>query len=236
MTIQPIMFVLLFGLVFGSAIAVPGGGSYHEFFIVGIFVQTLAFGAMSTSIGVIGDMKEGVVDRFRTLPIARGSIILGRSIASLAESTIAIMVMSVCGMIIGWSAHNGFIHAVEGFALLAAFAFAMISFGTWIGLRVRSVGTAQSIALATVFPLTFASNAFVPTDNMPAVLRFIADWSPVSAMTAAVRGLFGNPNPIAVDAPWPLQHPVVAAILWCAGLSLLFLTLAIRRYGKQRHA
>jgi ABC transporter DrrB family efflux protein len=234
-TIQPIMFVLLFGLVFGSAIPIPGGGSYHEFFIAGIFVQTLAFGAMGTAIGVLSDMKEGVVDRFRTLPIARGSIIVGRSIAALAESVIAIVVMSVCGLIIGWTIHGGLLAAIEGYALLAAFAFAMIALGTWIGLLVKSVGTAQAIAMATIFPLTFASNAFVPTDNMPAVLRTVANWGPVSTMDAAVRGLFGNPNPLPPDAPWMLQHPIISSIGWCVGLAVLFLVLATRRYAKIRH-
>jgi ABC-2 type transport system permease protein len=233
-TIQPIMFVLLFGLVFGSAIPIPGGGDYHEFLIAGIFVQTLAFGAMATAIGIIGDMKEGVIDRFRTLPIARGSMILGRSIASLIEGGIALLVMSVCGLIIGWTVHNGLLQTLAGYGLLALFAFAMICVGTYIGLLVRTPGTAQAIAVATIFPLTFASNAFVPTDNMPAVLRFVAGWSPVSTLDAAVRGLFGNPNPIPPGAPWTLTHPITASLIWCAVLILVFLTLAVRRYARTR--
>jgi len=231
-TIQPIMFVVLFGYVFGSAIAIPGGGNYREFLMGGIFIQSLTFAAMSSAMGVVSDMKEGVIDRFRSLPITRLSVLLGRAIASLIESALGITIMAICGLIVGWGIHNGFGNAVAGFALLGAYAFAMICIGAAIGLLVRTTEAAQGIGFVIIFPLTFASNAFVPTQGMPAILRFIADWGPVSPAVAAVRHLFGNPNPIPEDAGWMLQHPIAGALIWCVILSVLGLSVAVWRYSK----
>ena len=235
-TIQPIMFVLLFSYVFGSAIAVPGGGDYHEFLIAGIFVQTLAFGAMNTAVGILGDMQEGVVDRFRTLPISRSSVLVGRAVASLIESSIGMAVMAMCGLIVGWTVHNGVGETLGGFALLAFFDFAMISVGMAIGLLVRTVGTAQAIAFVTLLPLSFLSIAFVPIDNMPTFLRTIAEWSPVSAMVVAVRELFGNPNPIPDGAAWPLLHPIATSLMWCTVFTVTGLGFAVTRYTRRSNA
>lgn len=231
-TVQPIVFVMLFGFVFGSAIDVGNGGNYREFLLAGVFVQNLAFGVMGTSVGVLSDMKEGIVDRFRSLPIARVSVLLGRAIASLIESALGIAVMSVCGLIIGWRAHNGVVDTVAAYALIAYFAFAATCVGTLLGLLVRSTEAAQGIAFIIIFPMTFVSNTFVPTAGMPLVLKTIAHWSPISSMVAALRQLFGNPNPIPLDAPWPLLHPVTASVIWCTALSVLGLGLAVRRYSK----
>lgn len=229
-TIQPIVFVLLFGYIFGSAIDVPGG-NYREFLMAGIFVQTLAFQSMTTAVGVVNDFAEAVIDRFRVLPIARISVLLGRAIASLIEGFLGIIVMALCGLVVGWAPHGTVLETLAALGLILYFAFAMISVGTWLGLSVRSVGTAQTIGFVGIFPLTFASNAFVPIDNMPWVLRLLADWSPVTAVVAALRQLFGNPNPIPPDAPWPLQHAVEASLLWCTALTAIGLGLAVWRYA-----
>lgn len=229
-TVQPIMFVLLFGYIFGSAINVPGG-NYREFLMAGIFVQTLAFAAMTTAVGVFNDFSEAVIDRFRALPISRISILVGRTVASLIEGFLGIVVMAICGLIVGWAPHGTPLETLAALGLLIYFAFAMICMGTLLGLVVRSVGTAQTIGFVLIFPLSFASNAFVPIDNMPAVVRFITDWSPITPVVEALRELFGNPNPIPANAPWPLQHAIEASLLWCTVLTVIGLGLALWRYG-----
>jgi len=230
-TVQPIMFVLLFGYIFGSAVLLPGGGNYRAFLMAGIFVQTLAFQAITTAIGLVADMDAAVVDRFRALPIARASILIGRAIASLIEGFLGIAVMAACGLLVGWAPMNGPIETLAALGLLVFFAFAMISVGTFVGLVVRSVGTAQTFGFVLIFPLSFASNAFVPIDNMPGWLRVATDWNPVSALVAAVRELFGNPNPLPADAAWPLAHAVAASLIWCTALTVAGLGLAIWRYA-----
>ncbi len=232
-TIQPIMFVVLFGYVFGSAIVVPGGGSYNEFLVAGIMVQTLAFGAMGTAIGVLSDMHETIMDRFRSLPIARSTVLVGRAVGSLIQSLLGITIMAMCGLAIGWTVHNGFLDTLAGFGLLIFFAFAMICVGSLIGLLVRTAGSAQGIAFVTVLPLSFISIAFVPIDNMPTVLRTIAEWSPVSALVEATRQLFGNPSPVPDGAAWPLLHPVVGSLIWCTALTATSLGLAVHRYTRR---
>lgn len=231
-TVQPIMFVLLFGYIFGSAIDVQGG-NYREFLMAGIFVQTLAFQSLTTAVGVVNDFSEGVIDRFRTLPIARISILIGRAIASLLEGTLGIAVMAICGLVVGWGPHGSAIETIGALLLLGYFAFAMICVGTFIGLLVRSVGTAQTIGFVVIFPLSFASNAFVPIGNMPFVLRLITDWSPITPVVAALRQLFGNPNPLPADAALPLQHPIETSLIWCTALTVIGLGLAAWRYARR---
>ncbi|MGD9739342.1 MAG: ABC transporter permease [Bauldia sp.] len=240
-TVMPIMFVLLFGYVFGSAITIPGmtpspeaAAAYREFLIGGIFVQSMAFMSITTAVGVVNDMKEGVIDRFRSLPIARVSVLMGRAIATLFEGGLGILVMALCGLLVGWGANNGLGNAIAAFALLGAFAFAMICLGIFIGQLVRNPMTAQVIGFVVIFPLTFASNAFVPTDNMPGPLRAFSEWNPISAVTAAVRQLFGNGYVAREGAPWPLTHPVEASIIWIVLFSVIGITLAVRRYSAGR--
>lgn len=242
-TVMPIMFVLLFGYVFGSAIVLPGAGgaegssAYREFLIAGIFVQSMVFMSITTAVGVTNDMRQGVIDRFRSLPISRVSVIGGRIVATLIEGSLGIFVMALCGLLVGWGAHNGIAQAIGAFALLAAIALAMIAVGTFIGQLVKDAMTAQVIGFVVVFPLTFASNAFVPTEGMPSGLKLFAEWNPVSAMVLAIRDLFGNlPEGYAVqaDAPWPMQNPVLASIIWVIVIAIAGLSLAVWRYNKGR--
>jgi ABC-2 type transport system permease protein len=229
-TVQPIMFVLLFGYIFGSAIDVKGG-NYREFLMAGIFIQTLSFQSMQTAVGVVNDFNDAVIDRFRALPISHASILIGRAIASLIEGFLGIVVMAACGLVVGWAPHGTPLETLAGLGLMIFFAFSMISLGTLIGLIVRNVGTAQTFGFVLIFPLSFASNAFVPIDNMPAVVRIITDWSPMTPVVAALRQLFGNPNPIPADAAWPLNHAIEASLLWCTALTVVGLGLAIWRYS-----
>jgi ABC-2 type transport system permease protein len=229
-TIQPAMFVLLFGYIFGSAINVPGGGNYREFLMAGIFTQAIAGTAMGTSVGVADDMAKGLIDRFRSLPMARSAVLTGRTFADLIEGLIGLTVLVSCGLIAGWRAHEGLGHTLAGFGLLILFGFAMSWTGTFMGLLARSAETAQAMAFLWFVPLTFVANTFVPTEGMPTVLRVIADWNPISATTLACRQLFGNPGSTTLSTAWPLQHPIVASIGWSLLFVAVFMPLAVRRY------
>lgn len=228
-TIQPVMFVFLFAYVFGSAIMVPGG-NYREFLMPGIFVQSMAFASMSIMAGIVDDMAKGVMDRFRSLPMSRGAVLIGHTGANLIESVLGLLVMAACGLIVGWRVHLGLWPTLAGFGLLLLFGFAMSWVGVFVGLMVRSVEAAQGFGFVIMMPLTFVANTFVPTAGMPAWLRAFADWNPTSAVVAACRRLFGNTIAHPGAVPWPLAHPVTAALTWCALLIAVFLTLGVWRF------
>jgi len=229
-TLQPVMFVLLFAFVFGGVIAIPDG-NYREYLIGGILIQTLAFGIMGPATSMNTDLGEGMVDRLRTLPIKRSSYLMGHMIAEMIAVTIAIAVLCFAGLIIGWGIHSDLPHAIAGFALLELFAFAMLWLGTLIGVMVRSPDAAQGIIFVTVFPLTFVATTFVPAEGLGSGLRQIAEWNPVSSMAAAVRELFGNPTAIPDGAALPLQHPFTAALIWCGVLLAIFVPLTLWRFN-----
>jgi ABC transporter DrrB family efflux protein len=228
-TVQPLMFTLLFAYVFGGVIHVPGG-SYREYLVGGILVQTLAFGMMGPATSIATDLTEGIVDRFRSLPTSRSAYLLGHFIAELAAALVALAVLALSGLIVGWRIHEDVPHAVAGFALLVLFSSAILWLGTLLGLLARSADAVQGFVFLVIFPLTFLSNAFVPAAGLPGVLRTVSDWNPVSAMVAAVRTLFGNPAAVPAGAPWPLQHPVLSATLWCLILLAIAAPLTIARY------
>jgi ABC-2 type transport system permease protein len=231
-TIQPLMFVLLFAYVFGGAIAVPGG-NYHEYLMGGIFIQTLTFGVMGPAMSMANDLTEGVLDRFRSLPMARSAFLVGHVLAEFAASLLGLTVMTVAGLIVGWRIHTDVPHAIAGFALLALVAFAMLWLGMLLGSIVRSADAAQGIVFIVIFPLTFIANAFVPTGTLPNVLQHVAEWNPVSALAAGIRTLFGNPTATPDGAPWPLQHPVASSLIWCAVLLAITVPLAIAVYRRR---
>lgn len=228
-TLQPLMFTLLFAYVFGGVIGVEGG-SYHEYLVGGILVQTVAFGMMGPGVSIATDLREGTVDRLRTLPIARSAYLLGHALAEWMALLVGITVLALSGLIVGWRIHTGLGEAVAGFGLLALFAMAMLWLGTAIGVSVRSPDAVQGIAFLIVFPLTFVSNAFVPADGLPSVLRTVAEWNPISALVAAVRTLFGNPVELPADPSWPLVHPVLAGTLWSLVILAVCVPLAMNRY------
>jgi ABC-2 type transport system permease protein len=228
-TVQPLMFVLLFAYVFGGVIAIPGG-NYHEYLIGGILVQTIAFGIMGPGVSMATDLGEGIVDRFRSLPMSRSAFLSGHLIAELAASLIALAVLTFSGLIVGWRIHTDLAHAAAGFGLLVLFAFAMLWVGTLLGVTARSPDAVTGILFLIVFPLTFLSNAFVPAGGLPDGLQAVAEWNPVSAIVAAVRTLFGNPTALPADAAWPLEHPVPSALAWIALVLAVTIPLTVRRY------
>ena len=233
MFIQPIMFVLLFAYVFGGAIPVPGFEdeplAYREYLMAGIFVQTMAFAVAPASVGLADDMHKGLIDRFRSLPMARSGVIAGRVVADMANQAIVLVIMILCGFFVGWRFHNGFPSFLAAVGLLLLFAFSMLWVGALIGLSVGSPQVAASAGLIWLFPVVFLSNAFVPTPSMPEWLQPIAEWNPISAFVAACRELFGNPNPFASDN-FPAQHPVLLSLIWVVIITGVFAPLAIRKY------
>ncbi len=231
-TIQPLMFVLLFAYVFGGAIAIPGG-SYREYLIGGILVQSLAFGLMGPAITIANDLNEGVIDRFLSLPTSRISYILGHVTAELMSMSLAMTVLSLTGLLIGWRTHTSVIDVVAAYALLLLFAASMIWLGTLIGLFVRSPDAVAGVVFTVVFPMTFLSNAFVPISSLPKVLEYAASYNPISILIAAVRHLWGNPAAPVTMHVWPLEHPVIAALAWCSLLIAVIVPLTLMRFKKR---
>lgn len=231
-TVQSVMFVLLFAYVFGGSIDVPGS-NYKEFLLPGIMVQTMVFSSAVVAMGLTNDLQKGIVDRLKSLPISRSSVLVGRSISSLIHSSIGIAVMGVTGVLIGWRIRDGVVNGILAFLLLLLFGFAMIWLGIWVGSLMRTVEAVQGFMFTVMFPLTFVANTFAPTQDMPSWLRFIAEWNPVSAMTQACRDLWGNGLPAGADAAWPLQHAVLASIAWSIILTAIFAPLALLAYRRR---
>jgi ABC-2 type transport system permease protein len=229
-TIQPVLFVLLFGFVFGSAIAVPGVG-YRDFLMAGVFCQTIAFGSALTGIGLAEDLTRGVVDRLRSLPIPRATVLVARVVTNLGTSAFSIVVMITCGLLVGWRPHAPVQDMMVGLALLLLFGHAMSWVSVTIGCAVRSTEAAQSACYVWLFPLAFVSNAFVPTGQMDAVVRAVAEWNPVSAITTSVRRQFGNFA--AGSGGWAEVHAEWLAIGWCAVLIAVFMPLSLRSFARR---
>lgn len=224
-TIQPVLFTALFVYVFGAGMVLPGGGSYKAFAIAGLLALNLTTSSMGTAVGLSTDLNGGVIDRFRTLPMWRASILVGRSLADLLTAVLCSAIVLVTGVVIGWRP-DGVGGALEGIGVFLLFVYALSWGCACVGVMSKSAESAQGVGLVILFPLAFVSNSLVATQHMPAVLRWIADWNPVSAVTAAARNLFGNPNPSAAISAWPMQHPVVASLLWSAALIAVFAPLA----------
>jgi len=227
--IQSIMFVLLFSFVFGGAIPLPGGGSYREFLMPGIFAQNVVFAAVITAIGITDDVNKGIIDRFRSLPMARSAVLSGRVVFDLVYQAGILVVLMLSGLAVGWRVHSNAFDFLAGVGLLLLFVFAMSWIGVCLGLVVRTVESANQVGFTVIFPLTFLSNAFVPPETLPSWLRPIAEWNPVSALTAATRDLWGNPNPYAPDG-FPAEHPVLLTLIWIAIIVGIFAPLAVRKY------
>jgi ABC-2 type transport system permease protein len=231
-TMSPIMFILLFAYIFGSAIH-PTGIGYREFLIPGIFVQTVIFGSTITGAGLAEDLQKGIIDRFRSLPMSRSAVLVGRTGSDLVNNVLVIVIMSLTGLLVGWRIRSSVGEAIGGFLLLLAFAYAMSWLMAVVGLVVPSPEGVNNAAFMVIFPLTFIANTFVPTDGFPSVLRTIANWNPVSAVTQAARQLFGNtgtqPLP---SSPWSLHHPVIYTLIWIVGLLAVFVPLSVRQYKR----
>ncbi len=232
-TIQPVMFVLLFAYVFGGAIAVAGGtpGGYREWLLAGIMGQTVAFASFIVAVGLTADIDKGIVDRMRSLPIRLSAVLVGRSMSSLIHSSIGIVVMSLTGLVVGWRIRGSFFDAVLAYLLMLLWAFAMIWIGILVGSKLRSVEAVNGVMFTTMFPITFLSNAFAPAERMPGFLRHVAEWNPISSLVQSARELWGNAAPVGPDAALPLQHPVLSTVLWCIALTLVLAPLALRAFA-----
>jgi ABC-2 type transport system permease protein/oleandomycin transport system permease protein len=221
-TIQPVMFVLLFRYVFGGAISVPGG-SYVNFLMAGIFVQTVAFGSITTGIGLADDLGKGIVDRFRSLPMARSGVLLGRTLSDLVRNTFTVIVMLIVGVAVGFRPDGSAFEYILAFLLLLLFSFAFSWIAATVGLAVGSVEAAQSGGFIWLFPLTFASSAFVPVDSMPGWLQAFAEHQPVTVTVDAIRA-------------WTLGTPIGTAgwqaLGWCLGILAIFMPLSVAKYKR----
>ena len=231
--LQSIMFVLLFAYVFGGAIDVPGEGNYREFLMGGIFAQTIVFSAFGVAMALANDRKNQAVDRFRALPIARGAVLGGHAIANLFKAMLPIVIMSLCGLVIGWRIHDGLVKALFGYLLLIGFAFAMVWVGVFLASVVATPEGVQGIAFAALFPVTFMASTFVPTESMPQFVQNVAEWNPVTTLANSIRELFGNPTTAATpNDPWSIAHPVAYTVIWIVGIIAVCAPLAVRAYQR----
>ena len=233
-TLSPIMFVLLFAYIFGSgAIDIPGDVSYREFLIAGIFAQTVVFGGTFTGYSLAEDLQKGVIDRFRSLPMAPSAMLFGRTLSDVALNIISLVVMGLTGLIVGWRVRSSLLEAIGGFLLLLLFAYAISWIFAVVGLVVRSPEVVNNAGFMVIFPLTFIANTFVPTNDLPGVLKTFANWNPISSVTQSARELFGNTSPaLAPPDVWSLQNPVAYTLIWIAVILVVFIPLAVNRYKK----
>jgi ABC-2 type transport system permease protein len=229
---QPIMFVVLFSYVFGGSVNIGGSTSasdYRNFLMAGIFAQTVTFATAGAGAGIADDMHKGLIDRFRSLPMTRGAVLTGRTLADLVQTVLTVVVLACVGLLVGWRVHHGIPKMLGGFALLLLLGYAFSWIGALIGLSVRSPEAATSGGLVWLFPVTFVSNAFVGTSGMTPWLRHIAEWNPFSATVQACRVLFGNPGVVDSSA-WPMQHPVWASLIWSVLIIAVFRTWSVSKY------
>ena len=231
-TIQPVMFVLLFRYVFGGSIATDQPGGYVQLLMPGIFVQTVAFTLAGTAVGLSSDMQKGLIDRFRSLPIARSAVVFGRTLGDAALNVVVLLVMGLAGYLVGWRPSSGIFMITLGFLFLFVFGYAMSWIGVLIGLSVKEERVAQNVTFIAVFPLTFLSNAFAPTTGMPRYLQYFAEWNPVSTMVAGCRQLFGLKNEFGATAgSFPSEHPLEMSLIYMVLLMAVFIPLSIRKYN-----
>ncbi|MEI6693723.1 MAG: ABC transporter permease [Actinomycetes bacterium] len=226
--VQPVIFVLLFAFVFGGAIS-GTGGNYREFLMAGIFAQTIGFNGANTTVGLAEDLTKGILDRFRSLPMAPSAVVLGRTTADVFRGMLTLVALIITGLAVGWTIHNGLPKAIAAFALLLFFGFALSWIAAWVGLYMPNAQVANTAGLIWLFPLTFLSNAFVPLDTFPSWLKPFAEWNPLSSVVLAQRELFGNPTGKIVGG-FPQQSPIVYTMLSCLLILLIFVPLAVRKY------
>jgi ABC-2 type transport system permease protein len=232
-TIQPVLFTLMFVYVFGAGMVLSGGASYKDFAIPGMLVFNQVSATLGTAVGLSTDVNSGIVNRFRTLPMWRPGVLVARSVTDLATAVLGATIVTLTGLAIGWSPHNGFGQTIAGFAIVMLFSYA-VSWGcACLGLASKGVETAQAFGMLVLFPILFLSNAVVPTERMTPWLRTVTTWNPISAVTSAARELFGNPNPSTSIDAWPMQHSVAAALIWSAVLLVIFAPLAIILYRRR---
>ena len=222
-TVQPIMFVLLFVYVFGGAIDTPGYEDYTDFLMPGIVAQTMSFGGFVTALGLAEDLRKGLIDRFRSLPMSRSAVLAGRTLADVATNVISLTIMIGVGLAVGFRFHSSPLEVVAGIGLMLLFGYAFSWIFAYCGLTASSGESAQAIGFIVIFPITFISSAFVPPDSMPSWLQPIADNNPFTTVVDAMRALW-------VDAP--AGNDIWGAVLWSVGLIAVFAPLSVARYRR----
>lgn len=233
-TIQPVMFVLLFRYVFGGSISTDQPGGYVQLLMPGIFVQTVAFTLAATASGLAEDMGKGLIDRFRSLPISRSAVVVGRTLGDSLLNIVVLTVMGIAGYVVGWRPTGGLLNTALAFLFLLAFGYALSWTGIFVGLIARDARVVQNISFLVTFPLTFLSNAFAPTTGMPRLLQYFAEWNPVSTMVAACRDLFGLENQFGATAgSFPSEHPLITSIFYMFLIMAIFVPLSVRKYANK---
>jgi len=232
-TVQPVLFTLLFVYVFGAGVVLPGGGTYADFAIAGLLALNLTTSSMGTAVGLSTDLNTGVIDRFRTLPMWRPAVLVARSLADLSTAVVCAAIVAVTGLVVGWRPGGSFLATLAGFGIFLLFSYALSWGCACLGMISKGPESAQGVGLVILFPLAIVSNALVPTQRMPPVLRTVANWNPVSAVASAARNLWHNPNPSASIQTWPMQHPILASLAWSFLLIAIFAPLATLLYRRR---
>lgn len=232
-TIQPVLFTALFVYVFGAGVVLPHGGTYASFAIAGMLALNLTTSAMGTAVGLSDDLNGGIIDRFRSLPMWRPAVLVGRSVTDLLTAVICTFFVCVTGLLVGWRPEGSVASTIAGLAIFLFFSYSLSWGCACLGILSKGPESAQGVGLVVLFPLAVVSNALVPTARMPTVLRAVADWNPISAVTAACRQLFANPNPSATVHSWPMQHAIVTSLVWSFGLLAIFAPLAAHLFARR---
>ena len=227
--LQPVMFVLLFSQVYGGSISVAGT-DYTQYLMAGIFAQTVVFGSTFSGAAMAQDLKEGIIDRFRTLPMSPSAVLIGRTNSDLALNGISVLIMMGTGLLVGWRVNTSFASFLGAVGLLLLFSYSFSWVMALLGMSVRTPETINNASFMILFPITFISNAFVQSSTLPTPLRIFADWNPVSALVQAVRELFGNLGDTPVPDTWPMQHAVATVLIGSAVMLLIFVPLAVRKF------
>lgn len=229
-TLLPVAYVVLFGVLFGSAMRVPGG-DYQSYLMAGILAQTMLSAMQATAQGVAGDLRDGMVDRLRSMCLWAGSVIAARVTSNVLLGVVSTALMSLVGVLLGWRVQAGVPRVLAAFAVLVLLGVVMALLGMLLGTAVRDPEAIGSWSALLILPITFLSNAFIPVDGLPGWLRAVCEWNPFSTVVSAVRTLFGNQQATPAGAAWPLQHATVAAPLL---LGLLLIVLAPTAVGLYR--
>jgi ABC transporter DrrB family efflux protein len=232
-TIQPVMFVLLFRYVFGGSIDSGQPGGYVQLLMPGIFVQTVAFTLAGTAVGLAEDLKKGLIDRFRSLPISQSALVIGRTLGDSLLNIVVLAVMGIAGYVVGWRPTSGVISVGIGFIFLLLFGYALSWVGIYVGLSASDARVVQNVSFIVTFPLTFLSNAFAPTTGMPRALQYFAEWNPVSTMVAACRELFGLENQFGATAgSFPSENPLITSFIYMIIIMAIFIPISVRKYKR----
>jgi ABC transporter DrrB family efflux protein len=232
-TIQPVMFVLLFRYVFGGSIDTGQPGGYVQLLMPGIFVQTVAFTLAGTASGLAEDLKKGLIDRFRSLPISQSALVVGRTLGDSLLNIVVLAVMGIAGYVVGWRPSSGALSVAIGFLFLLSFGYALSWVGIYVGLSASDARVVQNVSFIITFPLTFLSNAFAPTTGMPRALQYFAEWNPVSTMVAACRELFGLENEFGATAgSFPSEYPLITSFFYMILIMAIFIPISVRKYRR----